>query len=226
MSIVSATSNALSQSNTTTATQGTKSLGKDDFLKLLMAQVQYQDPLKPIDNTQMTAQLAQFSSLEQLQNLNTQFTTLGTFMQGQSSYAALNLVGKTVKAQCKSLSLTSGVSTGGSFSLDQAATVTATITDSTGTVVKTINLGALSAGDHSVAWDGTTASGGKAPDGVYTVDLTAKGANGKDVNCTQTVQGQVTAINYSSSGMTLTVNGMKVNLVDVEEVTQGPTTSN
>ncbi|MBU8911758.1 MAG: flagellar hook assembly protein FlgD, partial [Desulfobacterales bacterium] len=71
-------------------------MGKDDFLKMMIAQLQHQDPLNPLDGTDFTAQLAQFSSLEQLSNMNTQLETLGLYQSSLNNAQSISLIGKEI----------------------------------------------------------------------------------------------------------------------------------
>lgn len=226
MAIVSQTSSMDSilprapEGKVVSTTAKSKELGKDAFLKLLITQMKNQDPLKPMEGIEMTQQLAQFTSLEQLQNLNSQFTSMNSAIQSQNNYQVLNLVGKNVKAKGSSISVSGGVPTGGSFTLEAAATVQATIYGSSGELVRTINLGALKAGTHSLTWDGLTSKGTAAADGVYQVEFTTKGSDGKPVECSTQMQGKITGVTFNPDGtVSLSMSGIKINISDIQEVT-------
>src|SRR3954462_6523060 len=127
---------------------GSSKLGKDEFLKLMMAQLSQQDPTAPSDSNAMVAQLAQFSSLEQMQNVNSTLTSLLVGQASQNNTGAINLVGKDILYKTDQLTLEAGQTPTASAKLgSEAAEVTATITDSTGKIVRTIKLGAQPAGD-------------------------------------------------------------------------------
>src|SRR5512145_3299493 len=100
MSDTSTVQSATTAATTASSTTSTKNiLGKDEFLKMLIAQLKHQDPLNPMDGTAFTAQLAQFSSLEQLQNINTQLTSFTKQQQSLGNTQAVNLIGREVLAK-------------------------------------------------------------------------------------------------------------------------------
>ena len=141
---------------------GGSSMGKDDFLKLLFTQLKNQDPQNPLDDREMAAQLAQFSSLEQMQNLNTSFGALKATMENQGKYNYLSAVGKTARAEGDAMIVDSTGKQNGVFKIDaNAANVNVVITSSDGTVVRTLPLGASTAGEYNFQWDGTLTSGAK-----------------------------------------------------------------
>src|SRR5450432_447402 len=148
-------------------TSSDSGMGKDDFLKLLVAQIAHQDPLKPMDDTAFVSQLAQFSSLEQTMGINTRLDALAAQERGNSNTALAGLVGKslTVKGTITTLD-SSGIGAPVTFSLGaQAQSVDVNISDSTGKAVRTMHLGAGAPGLVQATWDGRDDSGTSQPPG-------------------------------------------------------------
>lgn len=166
--------------NTTTSTSSlssssTQALDKDDFLKLLVTQLQNQDPLNPADSTEFVTQLAQFSSLEQLQNVNDNIKIVQMFDQSINNSQAVTFVGKTVKATGSVFELSDGGTYDVQYQLgESAATVYVSIFNSSGETIKKIEMENLSAGTQSVVWDGKDENGKVAPEGTYTFSVQAK----------------------------------------------------
>jgi flagellar basal-body rod modification protein FlgD len=191
-------SGASSATSTAAATASTPTMGANDFLKLLMAQLQNQDPLQPTDGTEFVTQLAQFSQVQQSQTQTTTLATISTQLQGMSNSNASDLVGKTVTIQNTSMQWNGTYATSASVTLGGAAQqVTATVQDSQGNTVRTMNVGASPAGPLTITWNGATDAGQAAPSGTYSVNVTAAGANGQSVNVSQTVSGVVSQVSYN-----------------------------
>lgn len=144
------------------------------FLTLLTAQLKNQDPMNPLDNAQVTSQLAQISTVDGIERLN---TMLGQIMEGQQSAEAMqaaSLVGRGVMVPGKGLSLGEAGALGG-FSLETPADdVKVKILDASGREVANVDLGAFDAGTHNFQWDGTAIDGSRAANGKYTVSFEAR----------------------------------------------------
>jgi flagellar basal-body rod modification protein FlgD len=195
-----------SASNTaSTATSSLSQLGSQSyFLQLLVAQMNNQDPLNPMDSAQVTSQLAQINTVSGIQTLSTQLTSLlASSTAGQSS-----LVGQQVLVPGTTLNLPAGGSAHGGVGLATAATqVSITIKNASGQVVDTMNLGAEPAGTTNFTWDGTTSSGATAPAGQYTYSVAATAA-GQSVTATQYAAGLVTSISPTATGTNVNVAGL------------------
>ncbi|HMV17672.1 MAG TPA: flagellar hook assembly protein FlgD [Zoogloea sp.] len=202
-----------STSSTTTTDAQSK------FLTLLTEQLKNQDPLNPMDNAQMTSQLAQISTVDGIEKLN---TTLASLLQDSQSNAALQaaaLVGQNVMVAGKDLTLSGSKGYGGIELPSAADKVTVTIKDANGLQVRKLELGARDAGVSDFAWDGTTDSGSKAVDGAYTISVTASRGDTalKPVALELTKVGSV--LRTASGGVSLDVgNGSLVSLSDIKQI--------
>ncbi|MBN9696666.1 MAG: flagellar hook assembly protein FlgD [Zoogloea sp.] len=189
------------------------------FLKLLTEQLKNQDPLNPMDNAQMTSQLAQISTVDGIAKLNTTLTALLQDSQSSEAMQAAALVGKGVMVEGKSLTL-SGSKAYGGFELTSAADkVTVTIKDSAGTEVRKMELGSFDAGVFNFAWDGKSTNGTQAVDGKYTMSVTAtRGSDDvKPIALTLTTVNSV--LRTSKGEVSLDVgSGNLVSLTDIKQI--------
>jgi flagellar basal-body rod modification protein FlgD len=152
----------------------TKTLGKDDFLKLLITQLKNQDPLNPLDQNQFLAQTAQFTSLENLQNISTQLGEMKQLSAASSFAQSAALLGKTARFTGRDFVLgTTGATL--PFTLDRGAAVDVDILDARGAVVRRLTSGSLEAGPQALAWNGRDAEGDTLPSGTYHFRVTAHG---------------------------------------------------
>jgi flagellar basal-body rod modification protein FlgD len=214
---------AATAATATTGVQGTsrEALGKDDFLKLLITQLQNQDPLSPMDNSQFLAQMAQFSSLEQMQNLNASFDESMLISQSLSNSSAAGFIGRHVRAAGDGVTLgTTGSVELGYFLPSDAATVTLTVLDEQGREVRTLTADETTAGAHRLEWDGADLDGRRVAAGSYTFEVSAKDADGLDVSATSVVTGLVDGITFQNGSAYLLVDGREVPLSEVLEVYQ------
>jgi flagellar basal-body rod modification protein FlgD len=205
-SSVFAAINAANTAGTTTTATATSS-AQDRFLKLLTTQLQNQDPLNPLDNAQMTSQLAQISTVDGITQLNASLQTLLTNANASQSLQAAALVGHGVLVPGSGLTLSQGTALGGFDLSGPADTVTATIKDASGVTVRTLHLGAMPAGTNTFSWDGKTDKGTAAADGAYTVSFSATQA-GSPVTAAALQVGVVSSVMNSSQGVSLNVGGL------------------
>lgn len=187
----------------------------DTFLKLLTTQLQYQDPLSPMDTTEFTNQLTQFSQVEQAINTNTQLKSLIALQQANQSLDALGYLGRTVEAISDSLSLNGGQATI-LYSLPPGAAATVlTIRDGGGGLVRAIS-GEISQGRHEFAWDGTNNQGTVVPDGAYQVALSAFDSEGNVIEGSLTgLVGSVGEVNTESDSVVLMIGDVPVKIDDI-----------
>ncbi|MBV2234795.1 MAG: flagellar hook assembly protein FlgD [Sterolibacterium sp.] len=192
---------------------------QDRFLKLLTAQLKNQDPLNPLDNAQMTSQLAQISTVDGITKLNaTMQSMLNSSTESQTLQMAA-LIGHAVLVQGNNLTLKDGQSIGGIDMAGVADSVVATIKDANGMVVRTLELGARDAGTGNYTWDGIADNGEPAADGMYSVSFSAK-QGGESVSATPLEYVAVTSVVRNSQGIALTVGNQDtlVSLSDVKQI--------
>jgi len=214
---------------TSTQTQSnapSSTLDKDDFLKLLTMQLRYQDPMDPMKGTEFAAQLAQFSSVEQLSNINSNIMQSidANYLMSQSINNALaaGFVGKDVRAAGDTFQRSGDVATTLGYSLSSAAdSVTVKIYDESGNLVKTMSVEGKDKGDNTFAWDGTDDHGQNAGDGKYKFTVEAKDNVGGTVSSTTFVTGTVSGVRFKPDGTVFVVDGMEVKLSDILEILGG-----
>ena len=196
-------------------------LGKDDFLMLLVEQLKNQDPLNPMESTEFTAQLAQFSSLEQLTNMNESLQYSQLYQSSINNAQAVGFIGKTIKASGDSINVKDGMSGQIQFDLaGNAETVNIHIYDSSDNLVKTINCGALNDGEQSMAWDGTHDNGETVPDGTYTFVVSAADAGGETIEASTYITAEVTGVTFKDGNAYLLAGDIEISMSDVIEVTE------
>lgn len=198
---------------------------RDQFLKLLTFQLKSQNPLKPYDNQEFAAQLAQFSQLEQLSDIRTlmeeQSRDNVLLSQTMSNAALPGLLGKTAKAFTNHLQLESGKDQELGVKLDfPAESGRISILDSNGNEVKTIDLrnSELKAGDNSIIWDGKDNEGNDLPSGSYTFFADMTDSNGATYQAETYTSGKIEAVRFKSDGTVLILNGMEISLGDIKDV--------
>ena len=140
------------QDNSPQETKKEDPLGRDAFLKMLLAQMKHQDPLNPMDGTDFSAQLAQFSSLEQLFQMNDSLSSLTTTLEPKGNENVLDYIGKQVLSEDDTLQLSNGTVIGGSFTLEQAEDIIISVYDDIGREVITLYPGQLEAGTHELMY--------------------------------------------------------------------------
>ncbi len=193
--------NSAPSNSTSPAPAASSALDKDDFLKLLVTQLQHQDPLNPLDDKEFIAQLAQFSSLEQMHNIAAAIGTLNETVSRQDSLSAASYIGKSVVAEGNTITKMDAGMTPIYFTLNNAAsTVSINVYDQHGNIVKTERLNAMQAGEYTFTWDGTDYNGKQAANGQYSVYFSAEGAKGSAVLVDTEVTGTITGISKTSEG--------------------------
>jgi len=197
----------------------TSVLGKDDFLNLLVAQLQNQDPLKPMESTEFTAQLAQFSSLEQLYNVNDNLGLLENSQMAMHNNQAVSMIGKTVWARGNIIQKADTAPIDLHFGLDQAASETMVyIYDAQGNFTKTISAGAREAGNHLLSWDGTNDAGDTVLDGNYQFEVLAGDAQGNHISSETFVVGVVSGVTFDQGTVHLKVNDLSIPMQSIVHV--------
>ncbi|MCT4706110.1 flagellar hook assembly protein FlgD [Enterobacteriaceae bacterium H11S18] len=171
---VNDTTAAASTTDTSSLTGSSAADLQGSFLTLLVAQLQNQDPTNPMQNNELTTQLAQISTVSGIEKLNTTLGSVSGQISNNQQMQASTLIGHGVMIPGTKILSGSEATTPFGVELEQAADkVTATISDSSGKIVRTIDIGALSAGVHTFTWDGSMTDGTTAPDGAYNVAISA-----------------------------------------------------
>ena len=159
-------------------TNDKKTLGQKDFLALLTTQLQHQDPFKPLDNTEFVAQMATFSQLDSLQQLNTRFDSLANSLTSNQALQASSLVGQIVSVPSDTAYLFhEGGMLGSAELAADASRVVLEVRDSSGALVRNIEMGPQGAGETELYWDGLDAQGNRMPEGRYSFAVFASHGN-------------------------------------------------
>ncbi len=198
-------------------------MGKEEFLRLLVTQLSHQDPLNPMDGQEFAAQLAQFSSVEQL--LNIQQTLVdngelnGMLAQGINSGVASGLIGRDIDASTPVLYWDGGGASSASVDLNgAAASVKVVLRDTGGNIVRTLDLGALGEGRHEIDWNGRDQNGAAVPKGTYHMEVIAEDAAGDSVNASTTVSGRVDRVTFGQDGIKLWIGELSLAMSHVTSV--------
>ena len=199
--------------------QPKRTLGRDDFLRLLLTQLEHQDPLNPLKGTEFTAQLAQFSSLDQLIRIQEGLSSLVEVQELGMRVQALGLMGQEVVAQGDRLHLFPEGPAGFQIRLAQdAAQVRVLILDLEGNPVRRLEWDGLKAGSHRLSWDGRNQAGVRMPPGTYRYEVLALDARGQEIPTQSLVRGQVQGVRFEEGEPVLEVEGLSIPLRFVQEV--------
>ncbi|BBP03824.1 basal-body rod modification protein FlgD [Sulfuriferula plumbiphila] len=200
------------------ATQSSAAAAQDTFMKLLVTQMKNQDPLNPLDNAQVTSQLAQLSTVTGIEKMNTTLQSLIGSYQSSQALQAAGMIGHGVLVVGSSLNLSNGRAPFGIDLAGAADNVKVTILDASGRPVRSMNLGSQPAGMLPLQWDGRTDSGAAAAGGQYSFTVSATQA-GQKVSADSLAFGQVASVASGSQGVVLNVPGLgPVNLIDIRQI--------
>jgi flagellar basal-body rod modification protein FlgD len=201
----------------TTPVSAQQPLGKEDFLRLLVAQLSAQDPLNPMEATEFTAQLAQFSSLEQMTNINSTLEELVAAQQAMGNSSLISIIGKFVDIPGNSFEYTQGETTNLTYNLGaEADTTKIEIYNSAGALVNTLN-GPGAEGSNLAVWNGLDSQGNPVGAGFYTFKIQATDSSGKPVGAETFTTGLVTDVLFEEGKAFAVVNGQKL---AAEEITR------
>lgn len=186
------------------------------FLKLLVTQLNNQDPLNPLDNAQLTSQLAQMSTVSGIEKLNNAFQSLLAQSGSSQVLQSASLIGRTVLVPGAELVLDSGTDVPFAVELPAAAeSVKVTIANAAGDAVRSYDLGALPPGVKTLSWDGLSDNGSQLAGGVYTIKIEATSSGAKAAAGTLTYS-KVSSIAQGLSGVSLDLaSGAKSDLAEV-----------
>lgn len=214
-------------SSTTTVSPGAalgaaKENPKETFMKLLVAQLEHQNPLEPMDNTQFTAQLAQFTSLEQLQAMNAHLSALMSTQATTQGLQATALIGKEVQAQGNTTRIQkNGEATPLQYTLAaDSAKVQINVLDQAGNVIRTVEASGQKAGSQQLTWNGKDAQGKVLPEGDYRFTVSAQDKAGNSVGVEALLKGTVEGITYDGNHPYLVVGGNRVEITALTNIKQ------
>lgn len=208
-------------------TSGNEALGKEEFLKLLVTQLQHQDPLNPMENTEFIAQLANFSSLEQMQNLNKSFADQSQLIQSLNNTMAVSYIGREAVINADRIQVDDeNVGRFGVYLIDRASEVNVDILDEGGSIVRSISLGMQGAGSHEVTWDGKDSFGQKVPDGTYTIQVQAQDSEGSAIASVPVVIGRIDSVAYENGTAYFTIGGSRAPIATLLEILGTASSSN
>ena len=195
-----------------------RDMGKETFLKLLVTQLEHQDPLSPMDNTEFLAQLAQFSMLEGINNLGDEFRSVSKGIDALNNYTASSLVGRQVKVEGSGFEY-KGSPVRLAYRLDEdAASVSVTVRDSLGKPVKSFTPSSTSKGEYEVVWDGKDELGRAMPQGMYQLEVSASDSKGNTRSATTYIMEQIRGIRLDGGKVYVSVGGMTLPLEDIKEI--------
>ncbi|MCB1937184.1 MAG: flagellar hook assembly protein FlgD [Nitrosomonas sp.] len=220
MNSIQETNGQLFQTTNTTDTNSKNSVEnpQDRFLKLLVTQMQNQDPLNPLDNAEVTSQLAQISTVTGIDKLNDTLQLLLSGIEDSRTMEAANLIGHQALVPGTSLSLENNAAVAG-FELPQSVDeLSVTILDGSGIAVRTLELGAQSSGVNTFIWDGMTNSGANAANGNYTFAISAKQGD-QDISANSLALGQVNSVSPGEDEPILDMGGLGLfGMADIKQI--------
>jgi flagellar basal-body rod modification protein FlgD len=201
-------------------TAGSDKMDKDAFMKLMIAQMRNQDPMNSMKSHELAAQLAQFSSVEQLQNVNQTLTELKSGQKPTETFQALNFIGKSVMGDSAKLVRAKGDQSH-DFGFDlpaDASDVVVKVRNANGEIVRTVPLKDLKKGGNNYQWNGLDERGQAAPAGEYQFLIEATNSNGGKLAVKTDFEGVITGVNFNADGPVLLVGTQSVKLKDVKKI--------
>jgi flagellar basal-body rod modification protein FlgD len=218
------TSTTTSTSSSTTTSNAT--MDKDSFLTLLCAQLQNQDPLDPMESYDFTAQLAQFTQIEQLTNISdliqTAIDSNSTLMDTMSNTLAINLIGKEVAVNTSTINYDGTNAVEFSFDVpDDATALGVTVYDSSGNVVKNLDMTDFDFGTNTVSWDGTDSDGNAVDSGDYIITVAYNDSDGTTTSLQPYITGTITGIKYKDGETYVVVDGNEISFSNLKEIIGG-----
>lgn len=225
--VTTTTNSTTTSTSTSTTSTSDVAADQDKFLKLLVTQLQNQDPLNPMDNSEMTSQLAQLSTVTGINKVNATLEAMQADQATAQSMTAINLIGKGVLVAGKGIELSSSTATDGTvtnssvFGVDLASaaeSLTIEIKNSSGTTVRTMSMTNVDAGTYPITWDGTTDSNTTAAAGSYTFNVTATSGGSTLTDATPLQLAAVASVSTGSTGVKLNTSLGHFTMSDVKEV--------
>lgn len=199
---------------------GNNQLDKDAFMKLMLTQMKYQDPSSPMQSHEMAAQLAQFTSLEQLNNINSTLQGMSKSQAPSLNYQALSFIGKKVSGDSSKLTRIAGDKDHEfHFNLmGDASKIKVEVLDAEGNTVRKLEMNNLKKGDNQIKWNGLAEDGLEAKPGDYRFNVEAFASNGARVFAKSDFEGRITGLNYTANGPVLLVGNQAIRMSDVKRI--------
>lgn len=186
---------------------GKSEMDQHDFMNLFITQLQYQDPMKPMDTNEMASQLAQFSNMDATLKMSQSMEKLLDYQTSQNNLQLLTLLDKDVQIVGNTLGVSEGEPGQGEFILPQDAdTCVVEIYDAGGHLIKILDMGPAMAGNYDLEWDGTDMRGDQVEDGAYTYWVKGYDTAGQQLEVNYSVMGNVTGINFENGSAMLTMD--------------------
>ncbi|NLC59989.1 MAG: flagellar hook assembly protein FlgD [Gammaproteobacteria bacterium] len=185
-----------------------ESLGQADFLRLMTEQLKHQDPLDPMENSAFLGQLAQFSTVQGIQDLNGTVNGFSSLMQSDQLLRGTALIGRDVLVPSDTVALGEEGGAGGIVAAPGPGTVVFQVSDANGQLVREIHAATDSAGEVALDWDGLHASGERLPPGGYTVTARHTGPDGEQTDLSTYVRSQVKSVSVGGEGLYLDLDGI------------------
>ena len=210
---------SIDNTKTTVKAAADEAMGKDDFLKLLIAQLAAQDPLDPMGAQDFSAQLAQFSGLEQMKNVNTNLEVIQKLETALQNTSSVNLIGKTVESHGNAFNHVANTSDVLAYSLDRnAESIRIDIYDSSGKQIDLVKLGNQGQGKNTVSWNGNDPQGNPVPVGTYSFTVSAEDTSGMPIQVDTFSSGLVTDVVFGEDEIYAVVNGKELPISTIKRV--------
>jgi flagellar basal-body rod modification protein FlgD len=215
MNAVSSISQVASQNTQATSTPKKTTLTQEDFMNLFTKQLQYQDPLAPMDNYQMATQMAQFGTVQALNDMTKSIQTMQAYQASASSLQTVGLIGKKVQSKGNSLSIDQGMGAEGSYQLTKPGKVSIQIFDANGNMVRFIDGGVKDTSKQRFTWDGKNQQGAQLPAGNYTFSVSAIDNKNQPIQVTTSKVGTVTGISFENGITYLNMGTDRITISDI-----------
>jgi flagellar basal-body rod modification protein FlgD len=202
-------------------TKKSNDVGQEDFLKLMVTQMQHQDPMKPMENGEFLTQIAQFSQASGIKDLQDSFSQFSAAMTSNQALQASSLVGRSVLVPAGQGVLTDSMPLQGKINIPSSTSqLTFSITDASGQLVRRVDMGSQAAGEFPFQWDGTDDDGNAMPAGIYTVKAEmVQGNQTVSLDTDMVVNVQSVTVNGSGQGITLNLAGLgQIDFKSVKEI--------
>ncbi len=204
--------------NSVASTADSQTLGQVEFINLLIAQLQHQDPLEPMEGSEFIAQLAQFSQLDETRKVSAGMSKVENYMASLNNFSSLALLGQNAEFNGNGIHHLEGTSSDLRYMLPaNAESVSITILNSQGVPVCEKS-GPTSEGIQTVIWDGRDDEGGELPSGIYRFSVAAEDAAGEEMNVETMQKGMVSKVEFREGTPYLLVNGRWLSLDDIHAV--------